>query len=158
MDEVWDVVNNNDIDILEIWIELGCFFVGEVGIIFYKVGLCKEVLGIWNYIVVDGGMFDNICLVLYDVYYDVVFVVNLEKVVEEIVVIVGKCCEFGDMLIWDLLLLKLNVGEVLVVFCIGVYGYVMVSNYNCILRLLVVFVENGVDKLIVVCEIYENLV
>ncbi|EQC2287995.1 diaminopimelate decarboxylase, partial [Listeria monocytogenes] len=58
----------------------------------------------------------------------------------------------------DLPLPKSNAGEVLAVFCTGAYGYAMASNYNRIPRPPVVFVENGVDKLIVARETYENLV
>ncbi|MBX9558233.1 diaminopimelate decarboxylase, partial [Listeria monocytogenes] len=43
-------------------------------------------------------------------------------------------------------------------FCTGAYGYAMASNYTRIPRPPVVFVENGVDKVIVARETYENLV
>ncbi|CCQ21486.1 Diaminopimelate decarboxylase [Listeria monocytogenes N53-1] len=158
MDEVRDVAESNDIDIPEIWIEPGRSLVGEAGTTLYKVGSRKEVPGIRNYIAVDGGMSDNIRPALYDAHYDAVLAANPEKVAEETVAIAGKCCESGDMLIWDLPLPKSNAGEVLAVFCTGAYGYAMASNYNRIPRPPVVFVENGVDKLIVARETYENLV
>ncbi|MBC8923849.1 diaminopimelate decarboxylase, partial [Escherichia coli] len=78
---------------------------------------------------------------LYDAHYDAVLAANPEKVAEETVAIAGKCCESGDMLIWDLPLPKSNAGEVLAVFCTGAYGYAMASNYNRIPRPPVVFVE-----------------
>ncbi|EAF8306435.1 diaminopimelate decarboxylase [Listeria monocytogenes] len=158
MDEVRDVANSNDIDIPEIWIEPGRSLVGEAGTTLYKVGSRKEVPGIRNYIAVDGGMSDNIRPALYDAHYDAVLAANPEKAAEETVAIAGKCCESGDMLIWDLPLPKSNAGEVLAVFCTGAYGYAMASNYNRIPRPPVVFVENGIDKLIVARETYENLV
>ncbi|HAO5997110.1 TPA: diaminopimelate decarboxylase [Listeria monocytogenes] len=158
MDEVRDVAESNDIDIPEIWIEPGRSLVGEAGTTLYKVGSRKEVPGIRNYIAVDGGMSDNIRPALYDAHYDAVLAANPEKVAEETVAIAGKCCESGDMLIWDLPLPKSNAGEVLAVFCTGAYGYAMASNYNRIPRPPVIFVENGVDKLIVARETYENLV
>lgn len=42
VEKIIEVVKENVVcygfNILEIWIELGCFFVGDVGIIFYMVG------------------------------------------------------------------------------------------------------------------------
>ncbi|MBF2543900.1 diaminopimelate decarboxylase [Listeria seeligeri] len=158
MEEVRDVANANDIAIPEIWIEPGRSLVGEAGTTLYKVGSRKEVPGIRNYVAVDGGMSDNIRPALYDAHYDAVLAANPEKVPEETVAIAGKCCESGDMLIWDLPLPKSNAGEILAVFCTGAYGYAMASNYNRIPRPPVVFVEDGVDKLVVARETYENLV
>lgn len=158
MEEVRDVANANDIAIPEIWIEPGRSLVGEAGTTLYKVGSRKEVPGIRNYVAVDGGMSDNIRPALYDAHYDAVLAANPEKVPEEKVAIAGKCCESGDMLIWDLPLPKSNAGEILAVFCTGAYGYAMASNYNRIPRPPVVFVEDGVDKLVVARETYENLV
>ncbi|WP_271004417.1 diaminopimelate decarboxylase [Listeria seeligeri] len=158
MEEVRDVANTNDIAIPEIWIEPGRSLVGEAGTTLYKVGSRKEVPGIRNYVAVDGGMSDNIRPALYDAHYDAVLAANPEKVPEETVAIAGKCCESGDMLIWDLPLPKSGAGEILAVFCTGAYGYAMASNYNRIPRPPVVFVEEGVDKLVVARETYENLV
>ncbi|MBC6155033.1 diaminopimelate decarboxylase [Listeria seeligeri] len=158
MEEVRDVANTNDIAIPEIWIEPGRSLVGEAGTTLYKVGSRKEVPGIRNYVAVDGGMSDNIRPALYDAHYDAVLAANPEKVPEETVAIAGKCCESGDMLIWDLPLPKSDAGEILAVFCTGAYGYAMASNYNRIPRPPVVFVEDGVDKLVVARETYENLV
>lgn len=158
MEEVRDVANANDIAIPEIWIEPGRSLVGEAGTTLYKVGSRKEVPGIRNYVAVDGGMSDNIRPALYDAHYDAVLAANPGKVPEETVAIAGKCCESGDMLIWDLPLPKSDAGEILAVFCTGAYGYAMASNYNRIPRPPVVFVEDGVDKLVVARETYENLV
>ncbi|AIS60355.1 diaminopimelate decarboxylase [Listeria ivanovii] len=158
IEEVRDVASTNAIAIPEIWIEPGRSLVGEAGTTLYKVGSRKEVPGIRNYVAVDGGMSDNIRPALYDAHYDAVLAASPEKVPEETVAIAGKCCESGDMLIWDLPLPKSNAGEVLAVFCTGAYGYAMASNYNRIPRPPVVFVENGIDKLIVARETYENLV
>ncbi|MBC1472411.1 diaminopimelate decarboxylase [Listeria seeligeri] len=158
MEEVRDVANTNDIAIPEIWIEPGRSLVGEAGTTLYKVGSRKEVPGIRNYVAVDGGMSDNIRPALYDAHYDAVLAANPEKVPEETVAIAGKCCESGDMLIWDLPLPKSDAGEILAVFCTGAYGYAMASNYNRIPRPPVIFVEDRVDKLVVARETYENLV
>lgn len=59
------------------------------------------------------------------------------------VIVVGKYCELGDVLFWDILLLEVKVGDLLVISSMGVYGYLMVSNYNWNFWLVVVFVEDG---------------
>lgn len=53
-------------------------------------------------------MIDNICFVFYDVKYEVVLVNRVMDKKDEIVLIVGKCCELGDMFIWDIDLLCVN--------------------------------------------------
>jgi diaminopimelate decarboxylase len=78
--------------------------------------------------------------------------------VEETVSVAGKCCESGDMLIWDLPVPKPNHKDILAVFCTGAYGYSMANNYNRIPRPAVIFVENGEARLVIKRESYEDLV
>ena len=80
-----------------------------------------------------------------------------DELAEE-VAIAGKCCESGDMLIWDLPLPKVEHGDLLAVFCTGAYGYSMSNNYNRLRRPAVVFVENGESRLIVKRESLEDLI
>lgn len=57
--------------------------------------------------------------------------VNRNEKVNEFVIIVGKFCEFGDIIVWDVLLFFFVYrGDYLVIFFIGVYYYLMVLNYN----------------------------
>lgn len=148
----------NGLAVPEIWIEPGRSLVGEAGTTLYKVGSRKEVPGIRSYLAVDGGMSDNIRPALYEAHYEAVLAEAPLQETEETVAIAGKCCESGDMLIWDLPLPKSNAGDVLAVFCTGAYGYSMANNYNRIPRPPVVFVEDGVSRLVVRRESYEDLV
>lgn len=66
----------------------------------------------------------------------------LEEKIEK-VMIVGKMCELGDVVIKEIYLLKVKLGDFLVVYFMGVYGYLMSSNYNWVIWLVVVFVNNG---------------
>jgi diaminopimelate decarboxylase len=75
-----------------------------------------------------------------------------------VVSIAGKCCESGDMLIWDLPLPKVKQGDLLAVSCTGAYNYSMASNYNRFPRPAVVFVQNGQAELVVKRETYEDLI
>lgn len=142
----------------EIWIEPGRSLVGDAGTTLYKVGSRKEVPNVRNYVAVDGGMSDNIRPSLYQAKYEAVVANRLLAKNEETISIAGKCCESGDMLIWDISLPKVTDEDVLAVFCTGAYGYSMSNNYNRLPRPAVVFVENGQSKLVVKRETYEDLI
>ena len=142
----------------EIWIEPGRSLVGDAGLTLYKVGSEKEVPDVRKYFAVDGGMSDNIRPALYEAKYDAVLANRPLDPVEETVAIAGKCCESGDMLIWDLPLPKAGRGDILAVFCTGAYGYSMSNNYNRIPRPAVVFVENGEARLVIKRETFDDLI
>ena len=118
----------------------------------------KIVPNVRKYLAVDGGMSDNIRPALYQAKYEAVLANKPLEEPTEVVSIAGKCCESGDMLIWDLPLPKADNQDILAVFCTGAYGYSMANNYNRIPRPAVVFVENGKATLVVKRETYEDLV
>jgi diaminopimelate decarboxylase len=156
--EVQSQLQGSDVTMPEIWIEPGRSLVGDAGITLYKVGSEKEVPEVRKYLAVDGGMSDNIRPALYEAKYDAILANRPLDAVEETVSIAGKCCESGDMLIWDLPLPKSGRGDLLAVFCTGAYGYSMANNYNRIPRPAVVFVEKGESRLVIKRESYEDLV
>jgi diaminopimelate decarboxylase len=147
-----------NLSIPEIWIEPGRSLVGDAGTTLYKIGSHKEVPNIRKYVAVDGGMSDNIRPSLYQAKYEAVLANRPLDEVEETVSIAGKCCESGDMLIWDLPLPKTENKDILAVFCTGAYGYSMANNYNRIPRPPVVFVEDGTAQLVVKRESFADLV
>ncbi|QXG62934.1 diaminopimelate decarboxylase, partial [Bacillus spizizenii] len=130
-------------NIPEIWIEPGRSLVGDAGTTLYTVGSQKEVPGVRQYVAVDGGMNDNIRPALYQAKYEAATANRIGEAHDKTVSIAGKCCESGDMLIWDIDLPEVKEGDLLAVFCTGAYGYSMANNYNRIPRPAVVFVENG---------------
>lgn len=145
-------------NIPEIWIEPGRSLVGDAGTTLYTVGSQKEVPGVRQYVAVDGGMNDNIRPALYQAKYEAETANRIGEAHDKTVSIAGKCCESGDMLIWDIDLPEVKEGDLLAVFCTGAYGYSMANNYNRIPRPAVVFVENGEDHLVVKRETYEDIV
>jgi diaminopimelate decarboxylase len=149
---------NVSLDMPEIWIEPGRSLVGDAGTSLYTVGSNKEVPNIRKYLAVDGGMSDNIRPALYKAKYEAVIANKAGAEPEETVSIAGKCCESGDMLIWDIPLQESEPGDVLAMFCTGAYGYSMANNYNRIPRPPVVFVEGGQSKLVVRRETYQDLI
>ncbi|MBP3039002.1 diaminopimelate decarboxylase [Bacillaceae bacterium Marseille-Q3522] len=158
IDEVKTQAAKFAITLPEIWIEPGRSLVGDAGTTLYKVGSRKEVPNVRQYVAVDGGMSDNIRPALYQAKYEAVLANKPLEKADEVVSIAGKCCESGDMLIWDLPLPKADRNDILAVFCTGAYGYSMASNYNRLPRPAVVFVENGEAQLVVKRESMEDLV
>jgi diaminopimelate decarboxylase len=156
--EVKRLTESYSLKMPEIWIEPGRSLVGDAGITLYKVGSSKEVPGVRKYLAVDGGMSDNIRPALYQAKYEAVLANKPLTKAKETVSIAGKCCESGDMLIWDLPLPETGEEDILAVFCTGAYGYSMSNNYNRIPRPAVVFVENGTATLVVKRETYEDLI
>ncbi len=142
----------------EIWIEPGRSIVGNAGITLYTIGSQKDIPGIRKYISVDGGMTDNLRPALYNAIYEGVIANKANEQAIEEVSIAGKCCESGDMLIWDLPVPQIEAGDILAVFSTGAYGYSMANHYNRIPKPAVVFVENGKDQLVVKRESYKDVV
>lgn len=141
----------------EIWIEPGRSIVGDAGTTLYTVGTVKEIPGVRKYVAVDGGMTDNPRPALYDSKYEAMLANRGKDANAETVSIAGKCCESGDMLIWDLELPKVQSGDILAVSCTGAYNYAMASNYNRIRRPAVVFVKDGQADLVVKRESLDDL-
>ena len=142
----------------EIWIEPGRSIIGDAGTTLYTVGTYKEIPGIRKYVAVDGGMTDNPRPALYGAKYEGILANRANETASEVVSVAGKCCESGDMLIWDLGLPPVKPGDLLAVFCTGAYNYAMASNYNRIPRPAVVFVRDGTADLVVARETYDDIV
>lgn len=142
----------------EIWIEPGRSIVGDAGTTLYTVGSVKEIPGIRKYVAIDGGMSDNIRPALYQAKYEAMLANRAVEDPTETVSIAGKCCESGDMLIWDYKLPQAVPGDILAISCTGAYGYSMANNYNRIRRPAVVFVKDGRAEVAVERESYEDLI
>ncbi|MFI8685252.1 diaminopimelate decarboxylase [Rossellomorea sp. NPDC077527] len=155
---VKEEVEKYNLTMPEIWIEPGRSLVGDAGTSLYTMGSRKDVPGIRKYVAIDGGMNDNIRPALYKAKYEAMIANKADRITEETVSVAGKCCESGDMLIWDVPLPQSEPGDILAVFCTGAYGYSMANNYNRIPRPPVVFVENGETRLAVRRETYDDLI
>jgi diaminopimelate decarboxylase len=151
-------VSSTGIAFPEIWIEPGRSLVGDAGTTLYTLGSSKSIPNVREYVAVDGGMSDNLRPSLYQAKYEAVLANKAGAEVEKLVSVAGKCCETGDMLIWDLELPLVSPNDILAVFCTGAYGYSMANNYNRIPRPAVVFVEDGDAQLVVERETYEDIV
>ncbi|WP_019536701.1 diaminopimelate decarboxylase [Paenibacillus ginsengihumi] len=141
----------------EIWTEPGRSIVGDAGTTLYTVGTYKDIPGVRKYVAVDGGMTDNPRPALYDARYEAMLANRGGDPAEEVVSVAGKCCESGDMLIWDVKLPAVRSGDILAVSCTGAYNYAMASNYNRLRRPAVVFVKDGKADVVVKRESYDHL-
>ncbi len=138
-------------------IEPGRWVAGEAGITLYTVGSIKEIPGVRTYVGIDGGMPDNPRPSLYQAEYDAVVANKINEEKTDLVTIAGKCCESGDILIWDLQVPELESGDILAVLATGAYNYSMSSNYNKLRRPAVVMINEGEDRVIVERETYQDL-
>ncbi len=138
-------------------VEPGRSIAGPAGTTLYTIGSIKEIPGVRKYVAVDGGMADNPRPALYQARYEALVANKADQPLTEVASITGKCCESGDMLIWDLNLPPVEAGDILAVSCTGAYNYAMSSNYNRLARPAVVLVGNGEADVIVARETYEDL-
>ena len=142
----------------KIIVEPGRSIVGEAGTTLYTIGSIKNIPEVRKYVAVDGGMTDNPRPALYQAKYEAAIANRMNEKVSETVSIAGKCCESGDMLIWDIELPEAESGDILAVSSTGAYNYSMSSNYNRNLKPAVVFVSGGKAKVVVKRETYEDLI
>ena len=142
----------------EIGVEPGRAVVGAAAVTLYTVGTVKFIPGVRTYVSVDGGMSDNPRPVLYGSGYETFLPRAATSRREMPIRLVGKHCESGDLLVREgRVPADLAVGDVIATPVTGAYGHSMGSNYNKVLRPAVVFVADGVDRLVVRRETIEDL-
>lgn len=124
----------------------------------FPVDSIKEIKNVRKYVAVDGGMTDNIRTELYGAEYEGVIANKMDQPVDDLVTICGRCCESGDIIIYDIPTAKPERGDIFCVFTTGGYNYSMSSNYNKICNLPVVLVKDSRDELIVRRQTYEQLI
>jgi diaminopimelate decarboxylase len=138
--------------------EPGRAIVAAAAITCYTVGTVKHLPGIRTYVSVDGGMSDNPRPVLYGSGYEAFLPRAPGSLRPRTVTVVGKHCESGDVIVRDARVpADLAVGDVLATPVTGAYGHSMASNYNKVPRPPVVFARNGVARLVVRRETYDDL-
>ena len=138
--------------------EPGRSIAAAAAVTLYEVGTIKRLPGIRTYVSVDGGMSDNPRPVLYGSGYEAFLPRAVGADRDDIVTIVGKHCESGDVLVRDAAVpADLAVGDILGTAVTGAYGHSMGSNYNKVLRPPVVFASHGDARLVVRRETYDDL-
>ena len=141
--KIEDENKQNNMFIKHIMIEPGRSIVGNSCVTLYTCGDFKHTYGDKNYQFIDGGMTDNIRPALYSAEYacDIANKMNNEK--DTICDIAGKCCESGDIIIYNALVQKPEPNDILMVYATGAYNDSMASNYNNMLKPAVVFLSDN---------------
>jgi diaminopimelate decarboxylase len=137
--------------------EPGRSVVADAGLTLYRVGGVKHVAGPVTYVVVDGGMGDNIRPALYAARYTAA-VASPPRGATEMVTVAGRYCETGDLLIEGIELPSVQSGDLLAIFTTGAYAYSMASAYNRVPRPPVVAVEDSQAQVWVERESWADLV
>lgn len=142
----------------ELAVEPGRSIVGSSCVSLYRVGTIKEVPGVRTYVSVDGGMSDNLRPMLYGAVYEALLANKAGDRPATTVTIAGKHCESGDILIKDIELPKLEIGDILCTPATGAYGYAMANNFNLQPRPAVIMVKDGRARTMIKRESYEDLI
>jgi len=154
---VEQALTNQQVTLTKLIIEPGRSIVGEAGYTLYTLGYQKTTPG-RTYYFVDGGMSDNLRPSLYQAEYKCDIANRLDEAKTEKVTIAGKCCESGDILIKEALLPPAKLGDLLVVYTTGAYGYSMSNQYNRNVIPGVVFVKEGQVQEVVRRQTYADLI
>ena len=145
--------------------EPGRVISGPAGVTLYTVGVTKPVsvhegdaVATRLYVSVDGGMSDNARPALYGAHYSARIASRQSDVAPELVRIVGKHCESGDIVV-DAEFLPGDVapGDIVAVAATGAYCHSLSSNYNVVGRPPVVAVSGGSSTLMVAGETLDDL-
>ena len=136
-------------------IEPGRSMVASAATTLYRVTTVKR--GTTTFVAVDGGMGDNLEVALFHQRFEAGLVDRLRDPAGELVTVVGRHCESGDVLVDGVRLPDATVGDLLAVPATGAYCYTMANNYNGNRRIPVVFVQDGRARLVVRRETWEDL-
>lgn len=129
--------------------EPGRAIAAAAAITVYRVGTVKEVPGIRTFAACDGGFIDNPRPALYGSGYETFDPARPTADRPEVVRLVGKHCESGDVLVADARVpAGLAVDDLIATPVTGAYGRSMGSNYNLLPRPAVVFARAGEARLV----------
>jgi len=128
------IASELNLEIPRIGLEPGRSIMAQNGMTIYTVGSVKEIPGVINHVIVDGGMADNPRFALYRSPYTVLLANRMNEYANFKANIVGKACESGDIIQEGVIIPKPVRGDRLTVLCTGAYNFAMASNYNRIGR------------------------
>ena len=155
---VTDFCRKNGIRMPKVILEPGRSLVAAAGATLYTVGSVKEIPGFKNYISVDGGMPDNPRYALYQSQYTALIADRAGEPRTMRATLAGRCCESGDLIGEDMDIQRAERGDTLAVLVTGAYNYSMASNYNRLPRPPVIMVKDGVSRVAVRREMYDDII
>jgi diaminopimelate decarboxylase len=110
-----------------------------------------------TFVAVDGGMADNLDVALTGQGFEAAVATRLSAAPDEVVNLVGRQCESGDLLVAGLGLPAPKVGDLIAMPVTGAYTYTMANNYNGALKPPVVFCRDGQARLVAERETHEHV-
>jgi diaminopimelate decarboxylase len=140
---------------LQLIMEPGRFVVGNAGVLLTRV-LYRKHSGGKEYVITDAGMTELLRPSHYGAFHRIEPVSASDKRTRADVV--GPVCESGDFLALDREMQDVAPGDLLAVFDVGAYGFVMSSNYNSRRRGAEVLVDGDRYAIVTARENYETLV
>jgi diaminopimelate decarboxylase len=140
---------------MELVVEPGRLLVGNAGGLLSRV-IDRKHSGGRQYLIVDAGMNDLLRPSHYNAFHRIEAVAA--QAGREIVDVVGPVCESGDFLALGREMEVVDVGDLILVYSSGAYGFSMASNYNSRPRAAEVLVDGGRFAVITAREAYEDLI
>jgi diaminopimelate decarboxylase len=134
-------------------VEPGRSMVAAAACTLYRVTTVKR--GEVVHVAVDGGMGDNLEVSLTGQRFEATLVDRVGG--GGTVSVVGRHCESGDQLVDGVALRDPRVGDLLAVPVTGAYCYTMSNQYNGARRVPVVFADNGIARLVVRRDTWDDL-
>ena len=140
---------------LQLIMEPGRFVVGNAGVLLTRV-LYRKHSGGKEYVITDAGMTELLRPSHYGAFHRIEAVRAENGRIRADVV--GPVCESGDFLALDRDVQDVQPGDLLSVFDVGAYGFVMASNYNSRPRGAEALVDGDRFAIVTERERYETLV
>jgi diaminopimelate decarboxylase len=139
----------------ELIVEPGRSMVASAAATIYRVVTVKR--GAVTFVAVDGGMGDNLEVALFGQRFEAAIADRLDGADGELVTLVGRHCESGDVLVDEVRLDAPRVGDLVAVPVTGAYCHTMANNYNGNRRIPVAFARDGAARLVVRRETWADL-
>ena len=140
---------------LQLIMEPGRFIVGNAGVLLTRV-LYRKHSGGKEYVITDAGMTELLRPSHYGAFHRIEAVdAQAERIKADVV---GPVCESGDFLALDRELQAVQPGDLVAVFDVGAYGFVMASNYNSRPRGAEILVDGDRFAIVTEREDYATLV
>ena len=140
---------------LKLVMEPGRFVVGNAGVLMSRV-LYRKRSGGKEHLIADAGMTELLRPSHYNAYHRIEAVRSRPQTV--VADVVGPVCESGDFLALGREIDAVIPGDLLAVFDVGAYGFVMSSNYNTRPRAAEVLVDGDRFAVVTAREQYADLV
>ena len=138
-------------------LEPGRSLVAQAGVSLYRVGAIKYTPN-RRWLLLDGGMADNIRPALYGAHYSALPVLEPGRPAAGPTWLAGPYCESSDILVEALPMPDVQPGELIAVPVSGAYHLSMGNNYNGALKPAVLWLEEGQARLIQERETLDDLI